>query len=134
MILQRELPKGISPGDCYRLYAQHKVQTANGGDRIQMLRLKSTTNQEPIGPCISYAPLEHQEKQKILALREDAQDFFISVTDFLRTFTHIEVVHLDADTARDEPTLNGKGASREFQDFFFSFLGLRFFHFEHLLW
>lgn len=34
--------------------------------------------------------------------------FFISVTDFLRTFTHIEVVHLDADTARDEPTLNGK--------------------------
>lgn len=97
-ILQRELPKGISPGDCYRLYAQHKVQTANGGDRIQMLRLKSTTNQEPIGPCISYAPLEHQEKQKILALREDEQDFFISVTDFLRTFTHIEVVHLDADT------------------------------------
>ena len=63
-----------------------------------MLRLKSTTNQEPIGPCISYAPLEHQEKQKILALREDEQDFFISVTDFLRTFTHIEVVHLDADT------------------------------------
>jgi len=105
---ERELPKGISPGDCYRLYAQHKVQTANGGDRIQMLRLKSTTNQEPIGPCISYAPLEHHEKQKILALREDEQDFFISVTDFLRTFTHIEVVHLDADTARDEPTLNGK--------------------------
>ena len=82
-----------------------------------MLRLKSTTNQEPIGPCISYAPLEHQEKQKILALREDEQDFFISVTDFLRTFTHIEVVHLDADTARDEPTLNGKDASREFWKF-----------------
>lgn len=103
----KQLPKGISLGDCYRLYAQHKVQTANG-DRIQMLRLKSTTNQESLGPCISYIPLDHQEKQKILALREDEQDFFISVPDFLRTFTHIEVVHLDADTARDEPTLNGK--------------------------
>ena len=63
--LQKQLPKGISLGDCYRLYAQHKVQTANG-DRIQMLRLKSTTNQESLGPCISYIPLDHQEKQKIL--------------------------------------------------------------------
>ena len=85
---QKQLPKGISPGDCYRLYAQHKVQASNG-DRIQMLRLKSTTNQEPLGPCISYVPLDQQDKQKILALREDEQDFFISVPNFLRTFTHI---------------------------------------------
>ena len=32
----------------------------------------------------------------------------MSYNDFLRTFTHIEAVHLDADTARDEPSLIGK--------------------------
>ena len=52
--------------------------------------------------------MDHIEKQKILSLREDERDFLISLPDFLKTFTQIEVVHLDADTARDEPTLNGK--------------------------
>ena len=32
----------------------------------------------------------------------------MSYNDFLRTYTHIEAVHLDADTARDEPSLIGK--------------------------
>ena len=35
-------------------------------------------------------------------------EFWMSYNDFLRTFTHIEAVHLDADTARDEPSLIGK--------------------------
>ena len=28
--------------------------------------------------------------------------------DFIRTFTHLEVVHLDSETARDEPSMQGK--------------------------
>jgi calpain-9 len=32
----------------------------------------------------------------------------MSFSDWLRTFSQIEVVHLDADTARDEPSLTGK--------------------------
>ena len=35
-------------------------------------------------------------------------EFWMSYNDFLRTYTHIEAVHLDADTARDEPSLIGK--------------------------
>ena len=35
-------------------------------------------------------------------------EVWMSYTDWLRTFTHIEVIHLDADTARDEPSLIGK--------------------------
>ena len=89
------------------IYYFYQVQSSSG-DRTHVLRLKSTTNQEPLGPCISYIPMDHIEKQKILSLREDERDFLISLPDFLKTFTQIEVVHLDADTARDEPTLNGK--------------------------
>merc|ERR1719394_1360803 len=34
----------------------------------------------------------------------------MAFNDWLRTFTHLEAVHLDADTARDEPSLSGKSA------------------------
>ena len=29
-------------------------------------------------------------------------------SDFVKTFTHLEVVHLDEDTARDEPSLRSR--------------------------
>jgi len=32
----------------------------------------------------------------------------ISYSDFVKTFTHLEVVHLDAETSRDEPSLHSK--------------------------
>lgn len=32
----------------------------------------------------------------------------ISYSDFVKTFTHLEVVHLDNDTSRDEPSLHHK--------------------------
>lgn len=32
----------------------------------------------------------------------------MSYTDFIRTFTHLELVHLDAETAKDEPSLRHK--------------------------
>jgi len=32
----------------------------------------------------------------------------ISYSDFVKTFTHLEVVHLDSDTSRDEPSLHHK--------------------------
>ncbi|KAB7496245.1 Calpain small subunit 2 [Armadillidium nasatum] len=41
----------------------------------------------------------------------------ISYSDFIRTFTHLELVHLDSETARDEPSLRHKTPwnSRAFQ-------------------
>lgn len=35
-------------------------------------------------------------------------EFFMPFTEFIKTFTHLEVVHLDKDTSRDEPSLKGK--------------------------
>jgi hypothetical protein len=34
-------------------------------------------------------------------------DFWMAYNDWLKTFTHIEVIHLDGDTAKDEPSLLG---------------------------
>ena len=39
-------------------------------------------------------------------------EFFMSLADFVQTFTNIECVHLDTETSRDEPTLHGKGKNK----------------------
>ena len=36
-------------------------------------------------------------------------EFYMSLADFVQTFSQIESVHLDTETSRDEPTLHGKG-------------------------
>lgn len=35
-------------------------------------------------------------------------NFRISYSDFMKTFTHLEIVHLDNETSRDEPSLHHK--------------------------
>ena len=80
--------------------------------------MKSTINHAEaaeVGPWVSartasswHNLLDSHEKQRILSLRESNQDFFLTLQDFMKTFTNLEIVHLDADTARDEPSLNGK--------------------------
>ena len=35
-------------------------------------------------------------------------EFWMPYIDFIKTFSHLEVVHLDTDTARDEPSLQDK--------------------------
>ena len=42
------------------------------------------------------------------ACLEKDGDFWMSYNDWLKTFTHIEVIHLDSDTAKDEPSLLGQ--------------------------
>ena len=42
------------------------------------------------------------------ACLEKEGDFWMSYNDWLKTFTHIEVIHLDSDTAKDEPSLIGE--------------------------
>ena len=97
------------------IFSLIQAQLSNG-ERLQILRMKSTTNyQDSPGPWVSLRStnawhnlLDTPEKQRILALRESNQDFFLTLSDFIKTFTNLEIVHLDADTARDEPSLNGK--------------------------
>ena len=48
----------------------------------------------------------HFDFQLEACLEKDG-DFWMSYNDWLKTFTHIEVIHLDSDTAKDEPSLLG---------------------------
>ena len=82
-------------------------------ETVQILRLRSTSNiRDTLSDwCVhsqTWNSLDGIEKQRLMASRENDMEFFISLSDWLRTFTQLEIVHLDADTARDEPTLNGK--------------------------
>lgn len=91
-----------------------QIQLSSGSQQI--LRLQSTTSSRSVSSTGFRNPLlvsfqdslDSLEKQKLASLKEDEHDFFMSLPDFLSSFASIEIVHLDADTARDEPTLNGK--------------------------
>lgn len=49
------------------------------------------------------------ERDRLGAEQLAEGEFYLSFPDFAQTFTSIECVHLDAETSRDEPTLQGKG-------------------------
>lgn len=45
---------------------------------------------------------------RIGIINKSYMNYRISYSDFVKTFTHLEVVHLDAETSRDEPSLHSK--------------------------
>ncbi|XP_077272050.1 calpain C isoform X1 [Temnothorax americanus] len=108
-----KLANGIHMGINYRLYAIERVETF-GGEAVQLVKLRN-----PLGPGGEYVGawarggLEWDEvpamERERLAVRNMAEgEFWISYSDFVKTFTHLEVVHLDAETSRDEPSLHSK--------------------------
>ncbi|XP_015127147.1 calpain-C [Diachasma alloeum] len=108
-----KLANGIQMGINYRLYAIERVETFNG-EAVQLVKLRN-----PLGPGGEYigawargglewddVPITERDR---LAVRNMAEgEFWISYSDFVKTFTHLEVVHLDAETSRDEPSLHSK--------------------------
>nr|KAF7434390.1 hypothetical protein H0235_002581 [Vespula pensylvanica] len=108
-----KLANGIQMGINYRLYAIERVETFSG-EAVQLVKLRN-----PLGPGGEYigawarGGLEWDEipamERERLAVRNMAEgEFWISYSDFVKTFTHLEVVHLDAETSRDEPSLHNK--------------------------
>ncbi len=102
-------------GDIYRVYSVHKVENRSG-DRVYMLRLRNTNTSGVSSPFIGdwsvdsplWTTLDSMTRQNLVANLETSDEFFMSFTDWMKTFNMMEIVHLDADTARDEPSLNGK--------------------------
>ncbi|XP_034941713.1 calpain-C isoform X2 [Chelonus insularis] len=108
-----KLANGIQMGINYRLYAVERVETF-GGEAVQLVKLRN-----PLGPGGEYigawargslewddVPIVERDRLSVRNMAEG--EFWISYSDFVKTFTHLEVVHLDAETSRDEPSLHSK--------------------------
>lgn len=108
-----KLANGIHIGTNYRLYAVERVETFSG-EPVQLVKLRN-----PMGPGGEYVgawardsmdwdEVPPQEKERLAVRHMGDGEFWISYSDFVKTFTHLEVVHLDSDTSRDEPSLHHK--------------------------
>ena len=112
---QDKLANGISIGTNYRVYAIQKVQTMSG-EIVQLVHLKSGDATSYIGTwspdSSDWDEVDNEEKERIGARRSPSPgmegEFWMPYMDFIKTFTHLEVVHLDSETARDEPSMADK--------------------------
>ena len=129
--IQEKMANGITIGTNYRVYAVQKVREMSldyfvlrnllqiqtlSGEIVQLVHLRSGDSGSYMG---SWAPgssnweeVDIDEKERVGARRSPSPgmegEFWMTYMDFIRTFTHLEVVHLDSETARDEPSMQGK--------------------------
>lgn len=108
-----KLANGIQIGTNYRLYAVERVKTFSG-ESVQLVKLLNPLGHggEYLGDwardAADWDEVTSPEKER-LGIRHMADgEFWISYSDFVKTFTHLEAVHLDSDTSRDEPSLHHK--------------------------
>ncbi|XP_011495120.1 PREDICTED: calpain-C [Ceratosolen solmsi marchali] len=108
-----KLANGIQIGINYRLYAIERVETFSG-EAVQLVKLRN-----PLGPGGEYVgawargglewdEVPPVERDRLIVRNMADGEFWISYSDFVKTFTHLEVVHLDAETSRDEPSFHSK--------------------------
>lgn len=96
---------GLRVGDSYRVLSLHKVRSRNGsGEEVEAVKLR--------GHAGAFAAVNNKRPYvKTPNNNEDGggiTDFAMPYLQFLKTFTHLDVIHLDGETARDEPSLENK--------------------------
>lgn len=99
---------GVQISVNYRVYSIEEVKSFNN-DPIQLMKLKNPlgTATEYSGPFSEWNEIHPQEIDRILTKTQDGE-FWMPYSEFIKTFTHLEIVHLDSDTSRDEPSLQNK--------------------------
>ncbi|XP_019760093.1 calpain-C isoform X2 [Dendroctonus ponderosae] len=107
------LINGIQPGINYRISAIERVNTCSN-EFVDLIILRNPMEDgEYTGPfapdTIEWSDIPAVEATRIESCLQE-QDFWMPSSEFLQTFTHLELVHLDSDTSRDEPSLNGKSS------------------------
>lgn len=109
-----KLANGIVMGVNYRIYAIEKVERYSG-EQVSLVRLRTPlgTSGEYLGSWRGRDAPEwddvHQHERDRLNLKLTPEgEFWMSYSDFVRTFTQLEVIHLDGETSRDEPSLRHK--------------------------
>ncbi|XP_023016571.1 calpain C [Leptinotarsa decemlineata] len=107
-----KLANGVQVGINYRLYALERVDTFSG-EGVQLLKVRNPLGQpsEYIGSwyadCPEYSEIPPPELERLQGKLQEGE-FWMPFPHFTKTFTHLEVVHLDSDTSRDEPSLHNK--------------------------
>lgn len=108
-----KLANGIQIGMNYRLYTIERVETFSG-EPVQIVRLRNpiAQSEEYIGTWSKHSTeweeVPPHEKDRLGIKHMADGEFWISYSDFVKTFTHLEAIHLDSDTSRDEPSLHHK--------------------------
>lgn len=108
---------GLNPGTNYRLCSLDKAETLMG-DTVQLIRLRDPLADSSFGQSSGYngdwssysnqwERVSLQERDRLLG-QLDVGEFWMAFVDFITNFTHLECVHLDSDTSRDEPSLADK--------------------------
>ena len=72
-------------------------------DESKIVRLRSTTGIHRTPPHASNGDILDMNNAK-----PSKGEFWMPFRSWVNTFTHLEVVHLDGDTSRDEPSLQDK--------------------------
>jgi len=105
------LANGINVGTNYRLLSIDKVSTVTG-ELVQLVHLDSGDSNAYVGTwgptSLTWQEVDNQERNRLGVSHADQGEFWMSYTDFMKTFTHLEIVHLDSETARDEPGMADK--------------------------
>lgn len=108
---------GLDSGTNYRLCSLDKAETLMG-DTVQLIRLRDPHADSSFGQTSGYngdwssysnqwERVSMQERDRLLG-QLDVGEFWMAFVDFITNFTHLECVHLDSDTSRDEPSLSDK--------------------------
>lgn len=112
-----KLPNGIAIGVSYRLCSLDKVENTMG-DSVQLVRLRDPMTSDALGLKTGFtgewsatSPLwdrvSEQERDRLLG-QLDANEFWMSFLALTETFTNLECIHLDTDTAKDELSLSDR--------------------------
>ncbi|XP_055385568.1 calpain-C [Condylostylus longicornis] len=111
------LPNGIYFNVNYRVCSLDKVETLLG-DAVQLVRLKDPLASETFGTKTGYNGewsamsqswdrVSIQERDRLLG-QLDVGEFWISFLVLTQSFTFLECIHLDTDTAKDEISLSDR--------------------------
>ncbi|KAG4066661.1 hypothetical protein HA402_007297 [Bradysia odoriphaga] len=109
-----KLSNGIGIGVSYRLCSLDKVENMMG-DSVQLVRLKDPLASETFGTKTGFNgewsamsnawdKVSIQERDRLLG-QLDVGEFWMSFMSLTETFTNLECIHLDTDTAKDELSL-----------------------------
>ncbi|XP_022706070.1 calpain-C-like isoform X2 [Varroa jacobsoni] len=102
------LPNGIVVGVNYRISHFCEMVTSRG-DQLRLVRLRAPIATAHVKDCTEFDRLNRDDQQRALGARALAEgEFFMTFAEVSSTFTTFEVVHLDAETSRDEPSLKGR--------------------------